>query len=364
MRLLYLARVCGLSHMRRKAKWQAEGLAKCCPDFHAYAVSDTPLGNDDMGPVNLVYSEHANTDYVRIFASISKAVKPDLIFMRYPLANAQLYEFVNQYPNVVFEHNTIEEFECTGEILAQEKMWGDALLPKISGLAAVTDEILEYERKRSRPDIPGFVLGNGINPQSVPILSYRHSRHAIHLLCMGLFYHWLGLERLFKGLNSWKGPERFYLHIAGVGEEMYAYKQAVQQMGLEDKVFFHGYMQKEQLYKLASGCHLGVGTLNPGSKRLSEIASLKHREYCALGLPFFYVGKDVDFPLDAEFAMSVPSNEMVDMEAVAGFCRSVHAMPDIHRKMRAYAEETLGWDAKCEKLYRFLDEIHQGRQTA
>lgn len=363
MNLLYLARVIQLPHIKHKAGCQAEGLNKLCPQFHACVVTGSHFGNSGTGPIQFIYSENPRAEYGRIFAAIAKAVKPDIIFMRYPLADAQLYEFVSQHPNVVFEHNTIEEFECTGESLVQEQMWGEVLLPKVLGLAAVTDEILEYERKRSRPDIPGLVLGNGINLQSVPLLSYRHSRHAIHLLCMAQLYHWLGLERLFRGLSAWKGPEKFYLHIAGVGEELNAYKLAVRQMGLEDTVIFHGYLQKEQLYKLASSCHLGVGTLNPGSKRLSEIASLKHREYCALGLPFFYVGKDVDFPADAGFAMPIPSDEAVEMGAVAEFCRRVHAVPNIHQKMRTYAEENLSWNVKCEKLYRFLSALHRDRQA-
>lgn len=294
-------------------------------------------------------------DYMAAADSLAQGVRPGIIYFRYPGATRRLWQFTLRHPNVVFEHNAVEEAELTKQARINEIRWGSRVLAQAAGLCGVTDEILRYEQQRAGNDRPGLMLGNGIEPQSVPRLDFALQGDAIHMLCAAHFAPWHGVDRLLHGMAAYAGPQRFILHLAGIGESLPQYRELARRLNLEDQVRFHGRLDQVELSRLAATCHLGVGSLARHRTGMGEHAALKHREYCLQGLPFFFGGRDVDFDPLPEFALSVPQNDApIDMAAVAALARLPEEQPGVRARMRSYGEERLSWRSKCNRLHEFL----------
>lgn len=294
-------------------------------------------------------------DYMAAADSLAQSVRPEMIYFRYPGATRRLWQFTLRHPNVVFEHNAVEEDELTKQARVNEIRWGSRVLANAAGLCGVTDEILRYEQQRAGNNRPGLMLGNGIEPLSVPELDFALQGDAIHMLCAAHFAPWHGVDRLLHGMAAYDGPQRFILHLAGIGESLPQYRELARRLNLEDQVRFHGRLDQGALNRLAATCHLGVGSLGRHRTGMAEHAALKHREYCLQGLPFFFGGRDVDFDPLPEFALSVPQNDApIDMAPVAALARLPEERPGLRARMRRYGEEHLSWQSKCGRLHEFL----------
>lgn len=294
-------------------------------------------------------------DYMAAADSLAQSFKPDVIYFRYPGATRRLWQFTRRHPQVVFEHNAVEEAELTRQDRINEMRWGSRVLAGAAGLCGVTDEILRYEQQRAGGNRPGLMLGNGIEPQSVPGLDFALHGDAIHMLCAAHFAPWHGVDRLLYGMAAYDGPKRFILHLAGIGQALPQYHELTRRLHLEERVRFHGRLAQADLNALAATCHLGVGSLGRHRTGMAEHAALKHREYCLQGLPFFFGGRDVDFDPLPEFALSVPQNDApIDMALLADLARLPEEQPELRARMRRYGEERLSWQSKCARLNEFL----------
>lgn len=342
---------------------QVRHLRNCNADTLGFALG--PADPQDMRRYSFTY---INVPFKRNLCvaaaeALTHDCRPDVIYFRYPGATRYLWQFTRRHANVVFEHNTKEEMEARGQKLLDERLWGARTLSLAAGLCGVTREILSYEQARLSRPVKGLVLGNGIEPQSLSLLPAQGADREIHLLCAARFAPWHGVDRLLRGMAAYKGKERFVLHLAGDGPEAPAYAELAHSLNLKSRVLMHGRLAPADLHRLAAQCSLGVGGLGRHRTGMLEHAALKHREYCLLGLPFFFAGRDVDFdPLPA-FALSLPADDQpVDMEAVAALARLTRNCPALRSEMRRYGEERLAWSLKCKRLHGFLQECaRQGR---
>lgn len=339
---------------------QVRHLRNCNADTWGFALG--PADPQDMSRYSFSY---INVPFKRnICMAAAEALahdcRPDVIYFRYPGATRYLRQFTRRHANVVFEHNTKEETEARGQKLLDERFWGARTLSLAAGLCGVTSEILTYEQGRLARPVNGMVLGNGIEPGKIPILSGQAPDQEIHLLCAARFAPWHGVDRLLRGMAGYCGEERFVLHLAGDGPEVSAYAELARSLSLESRVIMHGRLEPEALHRLAAQCSLGVGSLARHRTGMLEHAALKHREYCLLGLPFFFAGRDGDFDPLPPFALALPADDRpVDMEAVAALARLTRDRPALRSEMRRYGEERLAWSLKCGRLCDFLRECAQ-----
>ena len=92
---------------------------------------------------------------------------------------------------------------------------------------------------------------------------------------------------------------------------------------------------------------IAVGSLGGHRIAIKYIKSLKSREYCARGIPFFYSAIDPDFE-GKDFIHKVPPNDHpIDIEEIINFVASNKFEPI---KIRKYAVENLTWDKQFEKV--------------
>jgi glycosyltransferase involved in cell wall biosynthesis len=267
----------------------------------------------------------------------------------------------NHKGHLISEHQTIElnEFKLIKQypIYLTALFFSKLLRKRIDAFVSVTDEITKYQIKISdNPKKPHITIGNGIDVQSVPLRQIPDiSNQEINLLCTANVNRWHGLDRLLKGIASYRGPTFITLHIAGDGPELIYLKELTKNLEISDKVLFHGFQSGSDLDNLFNQCHLGVGSLGIHRKGLTQTSELKAREYCARGIPYIIACSDPDFPDNYPYILHIPPDESpVNIEQLIQFAQYVYSDPNHPRKMREFASKYLDWSVKMKTLKAFF----------
>jgi hypothetical protein len=172
---------------------------------------------------------------------------------------------------------------------------------------------------------------------------------------------WHGYDRVIEGLHNYyknrgTAKERISFHIVGdaSGHEAMRYAELVKKYNLSDYVIFHGKKSGRELDDLFNGMDVAVGSIGCHRIGLKYIKSLKNREYCARGIPFFYSETDEDFE-DKTFTFKVPpTNDPVEIERIINFIKA--GIFDA-TAIRQYAIENLTWEKHFGELLQHINQL-------
>jgi len=366
IKALYLAFVnTNYEQILVKIDQQFKAIKAICGNAECYVVginnSNIPLEKySNINYIELKKTE-GNQSLKEYYSASEKIVQrydPDIIYFRYPFFNHLAYEFVSKFDNVVFEHQSIVENEISPQEAEIEKKFAPFILAKARGIVAVTNEILKYELSRSLKTIPGHVMSNGIDTASISMMIPHYHPNELHLFCASHFSSWHGIDRLIKGFAQFENRSSITLHLAGEGPEVKRYEEMVQQYHLEERVIFHGRLNKNQIDQITQYCQIAIGSLALHRIHLNQFCVLKNREYCLRGIPFVYAGEDVDFHPDLPFIRIFPANEEpIDVQVLVDFADEIKRHPEIREQERKYAIDHLQWNKKIKQLVGFLDGL-------
>lgn len=313
------------------------------------------------------------------FELIEKALKafvPDstFVYLRYPGADILFLNFLRNNTKYIFitEHQEIENtfplFKFNGNYRRNifEIIWGRTVRKRITGIVGVTEEILSYEKSRTITDKKYFaVIGNGINVNAIPLrnINYQINKlNEIRILFVGAGFRTHGLARLILSISEYnksnKHKIKIKLIVAGESSEMEKNIRLASKLNLSESIDFLGQIGKDGLNELYNWAHIGVGSLGLHRIGLTMSSTLKAREYCAIGLPFFWSTKDSDFNKDFPYIVEIPANENAfDLQIIIKFVNAYFSDIEHPQKMRQYASEYLDWSVKMKSLVEFFDRI-------
>jgi glycosyltransferase involved in cell wall biosynthesis len=200
---------------------------------------------------------------------ISSLFSDDFIYLRTPYPSPHLSIILQKKRKckIIIEYQDIEpnEYRSKGKYwyLLIDSLFGDALRRYTDAIVGVTEEITQYELKRSgETDKPHITIGNGIDSKSVPVRNFRENNNSqLHLICVANVSRWHGLDRLLNGMAIYRGNSHIFLHIAGEGADIPSLKQLVEKLNLQNHVIFHGFITGIDLDILFNSCHIAVGSL-------------------------------------------------------------------------------------------------------
>ncbi len=226
----------------------------------------------------------------------------------------------------------------------------------IDAFVTVTEEIRLYEQYLFPKKTPSLCIPNGIDVNSVSMRSVPPRSGALRLLCVARFNKHHGIDRVLPLLMNDKS--NITLEMVGDGPGMPSIKLLAEKLGVIDKCIFSGKLHGNQLDECFNRTDVAIGALALHKLELTECASLKHREYCARGIPFIYAGKDPDFPTSFKYAKMIPLNDnplkIDDIQSFAKFMGEESTHP---AEMRKYAAEHLSWSTKMQLLHNFLKTL-------
>jgi glycosyltransferase involved in cell wall biosynthesis len=214
-------------------------------------------------------------------------------------------------------------------------------------------------------NIPVIAVQNGISVDEIPKpLRKAPDPTHLNLLFVGNLQHWHGLDRILQGIKVYLEKPvdpKFKVQLDVVGlstQQLQHWTKVVAQLGLQESVKLHPPCSGAALHHFLEKAHLGIGTLAIHRKGLQTDASLKHRLYCAAGLPFICSAPDLDFELNFPFVFRVPATDApIDIEELYQKWREVQlSNPDYASEMRQYAEQNLDWRQKVVPLIQVLNQ--------
>jgi glycosyltransferase involved in cell wall biosynthesis len=198
-------------------------------------------------------------------------------------------------------------------------------------------------------NVPVSSITNGVSIDDFALVpNLGKSGDPINFVFVGNAGVWHGLDRLITGLSQFYGSGldsslvKINLSIVGGGSSN-DIRNLCLKYGVQDYVTFVGPLDGAELDEVMKLATVGVGVL--ASHRLShrKFSPLKHREYCARGLPFIYDGNDDGF-MDVEFAMNVDlCDQPIDIRSVILFVERLRSENDLPQKIRSYAKCRFDW---------------------
>ena len=169
-------------------------------------------------------------------------------------------------------------------------------------------------------------ISNGVDFDSIPLHEPLTMNHELHLIGVAEVHYWHGFDRLIAGLGEYyrisalsPRPSDFkdvFFHIVGgVGpSEMYdsmhapGFHELIEKYQIRDKVIFHGQLFGQALDDVFSQCQFAVGSLARHRSGITNIKTLKNREYATRGIPFIYSEQDTDFD-HQPYVLKAPADE-------------------------------------------------------
>ena len=240
---------------------------------------------------------------------------------------------------------------------------GNITIGQSDGLIGVTHEITAFWTKRLfYRNIPRTTIPNGFDVRSVEVRKHPPlDPHTIHILFVGNISHWHGLDRMIRGIASYRGPVEVHFHIVGDGAELENLKKLKTTLAPAAGIHFHGFLRGRELDTLFNICHIAVGSLGIHRKGLHYTSELKAREYCARGIPYIIACSDTDFPGDFPYILRLaPDDSAVNMEDIISFAQTIYDIPNHPSMMNKYAAENLDWAVKVKKLKDFIEKDLSG----
>lgn len=278
---------------------------------------------------------------------LEKEKEFDFVLLRYSSYDPLQYWYLSKTTKPVYlVHHTLEGPELmlekgfANKIKAFAEMAiGPFSMRKAIGQVGVTQEILDYEQKRSRTTkATGFVYPNGLKIDEEMLAQDGRSKDVPRLLFVASdFFPWHGLDLLLSSVA--KSNRNFRLDVVGHVSEtdkLYAAK--------DERVFLHGHLPIEEIKKLAAQADLGISSFALDRKKMGQACTLKVREYLSMGLPV-YSGHDDVFPASFDFY----KNDVCDIDVVCSYAIKMKSVP--RSKVVAAAKELIDKKLLLQKLY-------------
>lgn len=220
----------------------------------------------------------------------------------------------------------------------------------VSFFVLIGDKANAYMRR------PAINIANGIDVENCPLRNAIFDMDVIHLVSVSSMAYWHGYDRLIRGLANYQEKDfKVIYHVIGKGAMNEPWRELAKQLGVDDKVIFHGAMFGEELYSFLDTCDVGIGALGAYRKAIDITSELKIREYTAYGLPFIYGTKDVTIRNNFEYSARIPNDDSdVNIGEVVAFALKMRTEKDVSEEMHAYAAQHMSWEGQWEKILNQL----------
>ena len=247
-------------------------------------------------------------------------------------------------------------FSLTARLqLSIDKVFRKGLARQLEAIVTFTNQEQIFGQRTIR-------ISNGVDLDSMPLHQRVDTGKELHLIGVAEVHYWHGYDRLIAGLGEyykkWKeeGGKRkdVYFHIVGGvwKSEMYddehapGFSELIKKYGIEDKVIFHDQLFGDALNAVFAKSNFAVGSLARHRSGISDIKTLKNREYASRGLPFVYSENDSDFD-HQPYVLKVPADESpIDISRIVAFEEHLTMSPQEIRQ----TVEHLSWKVQMRNV--------------
>lgn len=325
---------------------------------------------DKYSNISIISKLQRRSKYNNLFRYV-KSNNIKLVYIRYThFANPFFISFLKKLKNngtiILLEMPTYpydQEYQNAGfaskVALLVEKLYRKKIKKYVTRIITVSHHNTIFKT-------PTIQINNGIDVDTINVKKNRKTDNEFHLIGVATISLWHGYDRVIEGLHNYyrdqePGRKKVFFHIVGdsSGSEAVRYIEMVKKYELGNYVIFYGKKSGKELDILFDNMDIAVGSIGCHRIGLKYIKSLKNREYCARGIPFFYSETDEDFE-DKPFTFKVSANDNpVSIEDIINFIRNNRFDP---AKIRNYAIENLTWKKHFAELLHEILNLENPRQ--
>lgn len=208
---------------------------------------------------------------------------------------------------------------------------------------------------------PAINIENGIDINGLSVRKPIIDNDSVHILALASMSYWHGYDRLLKSLAEYNGNQNVIIHMVGGNEggSLLEWKELAKELGIDNKVVFHGGLYGRELDEMVNHSDLGVAALAVYRKGFSYISELKTREYTARCLPFILAAEDVIISKSPKkFWVQITNDSQIpDMEEIISFALRMRKDQTIIPYMRDFAEKNLTWSVQYKKLFDEIEKL-------
>ena len=124
------------------------------------------------------------------------------------------------------------------------------------------------------------------------------------------------------------------------------FQNLIERYGLNNHVIFHGQLFGKALDEVFNLCQFAIGSLGRHRCGITDIKTLKNREYATRGIPFIFSEHDSDFD-NQHYVLKAPADESpINIQQILDFIDQFKMKPEDIRK----TVEHLTWKVQMQKV--------------
>lgn len=286
-----------------------------------------------------------------VYARCFQNANPFLIHFFKKLRKLDI-KIVTEIPTYPYDSEFVGFPLMTRMGLKIDQIFRKSLYKRINAIVTFSDVNIIFGQRTIR-------ISNGVDMDSIPLHDYHPSSDgSIHLIGVAEVHYWHGFDRLIAGLGEYyrntNSPRNIYFHIVGGvwKSEMYdsihapGFSELMDKYGIRDCVVFHDQLFGSALDKVFNQCCFAIGSLARHRSGITNIKTLKNREYATRGIPFIYSEIDSDFEDKPYIIKALPDESPIDIQQIVDFIESHRFDPAEIRK----TVENLSWKIQMRRV--------------
>ena len=260
-----------------------------------------------------------------------------------------MMESLSYYPDMVVSSDSTIGFKLINRSLNRHK----------NNLKDVVDLMLTEGQFESFYGIPCIELGMGIDTNIYPKHTYKGKFGEYHYVMVGCDSPFHGTDRMIKSVAKYleNGKRNVYVHFVGTPNKKDV--KIVQELDLNENVFFTGKKYGEELNQFLENCNIALGPL--AQFRLNKMdTGLKTKEYFARGIPYVYSGCEPNIPNGYPYIYNVKDdNTLIDINEINQFYDKISG-ENVADEMRHLSEEIFSWEAIFNRVFKVVKKLKKG----
>lgn len=224
------------------------------------------------------------------------------------------------------------------------------------------DRIVTFTSRKKIHGVPTVNISNAIDFNAIPLKKIvLYSKNSpFNMIGVADIHYWHGFDRVIQGLAKYYENKDVMVdvvfHIVGSGTTDYMNYlfNLVNTLSISEKVIFHGERFGVELDDLFDISHFGIASLARHRTGITDIKTLKNREYAGRGIPFIYSEHDSDFD-SMPYIMKAPADDSpIDIGSIIAFYQNNTLSPT---EIRHSIESTLSWNNQIKIIIKEIDFI-------
>lgn len=227
-------------------------------------------------------------------------------------------------------------------------------------LSSYCDLIVNYNGYNEIFGIPSVSIFNGIQSDKYPMIQHTKKNHTIQLLGVASLEPWQGYDRLIEGISQYYMQEVVPYHIIfriiGEGKDLQYLKNLTKDKNLEHVISFAGIKRGNDLNIEFNQSDIAVGSLGRHRVNLTNMSTIKAAEYCIRGIPFIVAHREIAFPDNYPYILTLPADESpININKLIDFYENLD-YKICALEMSNYAHKVFEWETQMNKIIIKLKE--------